>query len=140
MPNTAKKITSDDVRKHVEEQYIRDSRKKGVQRFTVNAGEVHRALGLHNRVPLVCSAIQSQKFLHQHGLKLVEKSGPASGISTALNLTFEFAEPAGSASAFDSLLALSGIAREVFNSLGGGEQFIRSERKAFNKSMKRRER
>lgn len=140
MPNTAKKITSEDVRKHVEEQYIRDSRKKGVQRFTVNAGKVHRDLGLHNRVPLVCSAIQSQKFLNQNGLKLVEKSGPRSGISTALNLTFEFAADSQQEQTEDPLMGLYGIAKDVFAALGGGEKFIRAERKAFSDAMKRRER
>src|SRR4051794_27577381 len=131
MSNTARRITSDDVRKHVEEKYIRDSRKKGVQRFTVNAGEVHRAMGLQNRVPLVCSAMQSQKFLNQHGLKLVEKSGPASGISTALNLTFEFVnenrEPGE-----DPLLALRGVLQDAFKKLGGGEKFIAEERRAWS--------
>jgi hypothetical protein len=131
MSNTARKITSDDVRKHVEERYIRASRKQGVQRFTVNAGEVHRALGLHNRVPLVCSAIQSQKFLNQHGLKLVEKSGPASGISTALNLTFEFANEAQELGE-DPLLALQGVLKDTFKKLGGGEKFIAEERRAWN--------
>ena len=131
MHNPAKKITSDDVRRHVEEQYIRNSRKKGVQRFTVNAGEIHRAMGLQNRVPLVCSAIQSQKFLNQHGLKLVEKSGPASGISTALNLTFEFVKNEQE-SAEDPLLELKGVLKDTFAKLGGGERFIAEERRAWN--------
>jgi hypothetical protein len=135
-----KKVLSDDVREYVEKRYIDDSRKKGVKRFTVNAGEVHRGLGLQNRVPLVCTALQSQKFLDRHGLKLVEKTGPASGLSTKLNLTFEFAPDSQREQREDPLLALYGIGKDVFAALGGGEKFIRAERKAFSDAMKRRER
>jgi hypothetical protein len=140
MGTAAKKISSEDVRQYVERRYIDDSRKKGVKRFTVNAGEVHRGLGLQNRVPLVCTALQSQKFLERHGLKLVEKSGPASGLSTRLNLTFEFAEEAKPSGLVDGFLSLRGIAKDVFASLGGGEKFIRAERKAFTRAMDKRER
>jgi hypothetical protein len=141
MRNAAKKISSADVREYVEKKYIDTSRKKGVKRFTINAGEVHRALGLQNRVPLVCTALQSQKFLDRQGIKLVEKSGPASGLSTRLNLTFEFdgKEDMGRSKP-NPLLELRGIAREVFASLGGGENVLRSERKAFESSIERRER
>lgn len=140
MGGAAKKVSSENVREYVEKRYIDDSRKKGVKRFTVNAGEVHRGLGLQNRVPLVCAALQSQKFLDRHGLRLVEKTGPASGISTRLNLTFEFSEPLHTAGLLEALLPLRGIARDVFASLGGGEKFLREERKAFSRSVERRER
>jgi 5-methylcytosine-specific restriction enzyme B len=132
MGGTAKKISSDDVREYVEKRYIDDSRKKGVKRFTVNAGEVHRGLGLQNRVPLVCMALQSQRFLNRHGLKLVEKSGPASGLSTKLNLTFEFEGQEQSQEPQENpLLALRGILRDTFAKLGGGEKFIAAERRAW---------
>jgi hypothetical protein len=132
MQNSAKKVSSEDVRQYVEKRYIETSRKKGVKRFTLNAGEIHRDLGLQNRVPLVCLAIQSQKFLDRHGLKLVEKTGPASGLSTKLNLTFEFADREESAKE-NPLLALRGIAKDVFAKLGGGEKFLRDERRAWLK-------
>jgi hypothetical protein len=135
MRNTAKKISSEDVREYVEKRYIDPSRRKGVRRFSVNAGEVHRGLGLENRVPLVCSAIQSQRFLNQHGLKVVEKSGPASGISTRLNLTFEFVGNKPEATE-DPLLALRGILKETFAKLGGGEQFLAEERRAWTNGRK----
>lgn len=131
MGGAAKKISSDDVREYVERRYIDDSRKKGVRRFTVNAGEVHRGLGLQNRVPLVCIALQSQRFLDRHGLKLVEKTGPASGLSTKLNLTFEFDDPGPQRPKEDPLLALRGALRDTFAELGGGEKFIASERRAW---------
>ena len=132
MDGAAKKISSDDVREYVAKRYIDDSRKKGVKRFTVNAGEVHRGLGLQNRVPLVCTALQSQRFLDRHGLKLVEKTGPASGLSTKLNLTFEFDDPEQTQQPQeDPLLALRGVLRDTFAKLGGGERFIAAERRAW---------
>ncbi len=137
----ANKVSSEDVRDYVDKRYVQDSRKKGVKRFTVNAGDVHRGLGLQNRVPLVCTALQSKRFLESRGLRLVEKTGPASGLSTRLNLTFEFAnEKAVEQPGRNPLLALQGIAKEVYASLGGGEKFLRTERRAFRDSMERRER
>jgi len=141
MANTSRKVSAKDVREYVEKRYIEHSRKKGEKRFKVNAGEVHRALGLQNRVPSVCMALQSKKFLDRYGLRLVEKTGPASGMSTTVTLTFEIAEEAASSSSQENpLFALRGIARDLFASLGGGEQFLRGERQAFSSSAKRRER
>jgi hypothetical protein len=131
---------SDAVRRHAYERYISAARRRKEKTVAINVGEVHRALALNNRVPLVCAALGSQKFLSEHGLRIVSKTGPPSGQSTTVTFTYEFDEavetPAGG---IDAFLALRGIGKEAFASLGGGEAFIRRERAEFSRAMKTRE-
>jgi hypothetical protein len=126
------KSDSDLVRQYASEVYLSAARRKRSQTFAVNVGEVHKALHLNNRVPLVCAALSSKKFLIENGLRLVSKTGPPSGQSTTVTFTYEFVDRAKSKS--DSLEAwkqLRGIAKDIFSSLGGGEAFIREERANF---------
>lgn len=129
------KIGSSAVREYVVRKYIREAKRAALRRFSVNAGEVHRALGLQNRVPQVCNALQSGKFLHENDLRIVEKTGPPSGLSTSVTITYEFSPTVPLHNERPSpspFLALRGIARDVFSALGGGEDFIRSEREAWS--------
>ena len=130
-------IGTDEIRAYLCQEIVQKARGRGERRFTVNAGEVHRALHLHNRVPLVCSALQSGKFLEQNRIRIVEKSGPPSGLSTSVNITYEFIDEIGAVRKENPLLALRGIAREVFAGLGGGESFVRGERAAFGDDKER---
>ena len=128
---------SDLVREYALENYLRAARRRGEQTFSVNVGAVHKALGLHNRVPLVCAALTSKKFLAGNGLRLVAKTGPPSGQSTTVTFTYEILGGDKEQSTLaDPFLGLRGIARDVFKELGGGEIFIREERKAFSSSQK----
>lgn len=138
VPQVLKQSVSSMVRDYVRNAYIKPALQKGEKSFKVNVGAVHRALGLTNRVPLVCEALRSRKFLEDNELKLVEQSGPPSGQSTTVTFTYEITKstPAGS---YDSLLALHGIAKDVFQKLGGGEAFIRQERSTFSKDEEKTE-
>ncbi len=84
------KSDSDLVRQYASEVYLSAARRKRSQTFAVNVGEVHKALHLNNRVPLVCAALSSKKFLTENGLRLVSKTGPPSGQSTTVTFTYEF--------------------------------------------------
>src|SRR5258706_15344308 len=86
---------SDAIRRHAYERYISAARRRKEKTVAINAGEVHRALALNNRVPLVCAALGSKKFLTEHGLRLLSKTGPPSGQSTTVTFTYEIvrAEP-----------------------------------------------
>jgi hypothetical protein len=82
---------------------------------------------------LVCAALKSAKFLKQNHLRIVAQSGPPSGQSTTVTFTYEILKGSESESASaDPLLAIRGIARELFQALGGGEAFIRNERRQFS--------
>ena len=95
------------------------------------AGHVQKAVRLVNRTALVCQALRSHKFLEENHLALEKWDGPPSGMSTTVTFTYRLAghqlaaaQPLGES----PLLRLWGIGKEVFQSLGGGEAFIRSER------------
>ena len=128
---------SDLVRQHAAKVYLREARRRGEATFSVNVGTVHRVLGLRNRVPLVCAALTSKKFLAENGLKLLSRTGPPSGQSTTVTYTYEFVERVEKQSTQpDPWLQLRGIAKDIFAALGGGEAFIRAERADFYGSGK----
>jgi hypothetical protein len=125
---------SDLVRQHAAEVYIPSARRSGKKTVSINVGSVHRALGLNNRVPLVCAALASKKFLTQNHLRLISKTGPPSGQSTTVTYTYEFVDKEKKEDAVDRQEAwnrLRGALKDVFAELGGGENFLRNERANF---------
>jgi hypothetical protein len=132
MPTAVSKSDSELVRQHATKTYLSAARRKSSQTFSVNVGEVHKALGLNNRVPLVCAALSSKKFLTRNRLRLVSKTGPPSGQSTTVTFTYELMDrDENKSDSLDAWKKLRGIAKDVFDSLGGGEAFIREERANF---------
>ena len=102
-------------------------------------GTVHKVLALNNRVPLVCAALKSKKFLEENALSLISKTGPPSGQSTTVTFTYEILDSRGEDSGpSDPLLKLRGVAKDLFRELGGGEAFIREERDNFSNPARRR--
>src|SRR5215469_7558252 len=82
--------SSDLVREQATRNYVQAARRNGEDRFSINAGEVQRDTKLRNRIPLVCMALKSKKFLQANGLRLISESGPPSGLSTTVTYTYEF--------------------------------------------------
>jgi hypothetical protein len=125
---------SDAVRKYAIENYISPARSSRERTVSVNVGIVHKALGLGNRVPLVCTALESRKFLRENGLRLVSRTGPPSGRSTTVSYTYEFVdkqEVNKEADRQDAWNRLRGALKDVFAELGGGENYLRNERANF---------
>ena len=137
MKNRASGSVSDLVRRHAAEVYLSAARRRREKRFSVNVGAVHKALELGNRVPLVCTALASQKFLKENHLRLIAKTGPPSGQSTTVTFTYELMDRGGDDPTakdpfpMDAWLSIRGIAKDIFASLGGGEAYIRGEREHF---------
>ena len=134
--NTAPEATtgSDAVRRHAYERYISAARRRKEKTVAVNVGEVHRALGLNNRVPLVCAALGSKKFLTEHGLRIVSKTGPPSGQSTTVTFTYEIVDNKQhdvQLSRQEAWNRLRGSMKDIFAELGGGENYLRKERANF---------
>lgn len=120
---------SDQVRAYVESQYLLGARERRERTVRIVVGEVQRALGLHQRTPLVCAALRSQKFLRQAGVVLERVEGPPSGMSPKVAFTFRLVDSASQgAQSWEDLRALRGMAREVFHEMGGGEQALRQQR------------
>jgi len=126
--------TADRVREYARLQYVEPARRRHQSTVKIVAGEVHKALHLDGRVPAVCAALKGPKFLTENRLVLEKWDGPPSGQSTTVAFTYRLGEEQPQLAAKeDSLLRLWGIGKEVFQSLGGAETFIRRERERFYK-------
>jgi hypothetical protein len=133
MSQTATQSGSDIVSNYVSDSFIKPAQKRGDRTVLVNVGAVHRALNLQNRVPLVCAALKSRKFLEEQGLRILATTGPPSGQSTTVTFTYEILAGVSRSSPINPLIGLRGIAKDVFKKLGGGEHFISTERSKFAK-------
>ena len=124
---------ADQVREHARVKYIEPARKRRESTVRIMAGDVHRDLHWESRVPLVCQALSGPKFLKENHLTLEKREGPQSGLSTTVVFSYRMVDEPPVSDEFEKsrLLRLEGIGKEVFESLGGGEAFIRRERERF---------
>lgn len=120
------------VQEHILHRYIAPARRKRQSTVRVRAGDVVRALGLWTRVPQVCSAMQSERFLRAQGLEVVARQGPPSGQSTTLQLTYQIQNGGGGGSE-DLMRSLYGRLRDAYAAEGGGEAFHRREKASFER-------
>jgi hypothetical protein len=130
---------TDRVREYAVEEYIEPARRRGQAMVTIVAGDVHRALRLHNRVPLVCNALRSKEFLRRNHLRIESQQGPPSMMSTTVTYTYALEDLAPAQSKQSSFYQLRGIAKNAFQQLGGGEAFLQTEREQFNAAVLDRE-
>jgi hypothetical protein len=130
---------TDRVRDYARREYIDLARRRGESTVRIVAGDIHRALRLHNRVPLVCSALASGEFLRKNHLRIEKREGPPSMMSTTVTFTYVIEDLAATQPTQPSLYQLRGIAKKAFQELGGGEEFLRSERDQFNTNVAERE-
>ena len=131
MAKGVSKSVSDTVRQYATDKYVRPTQHRGARTLSINVGDVHRAVALRNRVPLVCQALESAKFLQANELKLISKTGPPSGQSTTVTYTYEFIDAKPSSPKEDPWVRLRGTLKDVFAELGGGEGYLRAERENF---------
>lgn len=129
---------SETVRQHARDVYLRPARNKGLKMVAINVGQVHKALALKNRIPLVCQALKSEKFLDANALRLVATAGPPSGQSTTVTYTYAFVDSEKPAPTQDPWNELRGALKGVFADLGGGESYLRKEREAFESGREHR--
>lgn len=77
---------ADFIRQFVLDNWVVPARSGGLDKVTVRAGDVHRAMRLTNALPAVCSAIGSKKFEELAFVNLAERGGPTNGA----NVYFRF--------------------------------------------------
>ena len=125
--------TADQIREYVAATYITPARLRGEKLVQITAGDIHKALHLHNVIPNVCQVLKGPKFLKEHQLEIENLEGPPSGMGSKLKITYRLMGEASAPSSIEELplLRLLGIGKEVFKSLGGAEAFIRREREQF---------
>lgn len=86
-PGPSSMSQADRIRDYALAHYVEPARATGNNGLTISADELSRDMGLRNRMPNVCSALASRKFLDMAGLRILERSGPPQGAST----TFHYA-------------------------------------------------
>jgi hypothetical protein len=133
-----KKIGADEIRDYGAKTFVVPARQKGQKRFSIRVGDVVRELRLYRSIPAVCSALKTQEFQRANHLKLVDATGPKSGLSTTVVFTYEFVDQEGPSDAsVDAWSRLRGAMKAVFAELGGGEAYLRAERNNFYKPGER---
>ena len=72
-------VSVEETREYVRVAIVEPARRKGRKTVTLTASEVHRGMGLDNRMPAACGALDAGKFLEYAGVTLVERTGPGQG-------------------------------------------------------------
>ena len=80
---------AEQIRRYALDSYVRPARRTGERAVSIRAGEVHRDLGLTNRVPAVCGALGSAQFEGLAGVTLIERVGPAQSTTTQFRYRLE---------------------------------------------------
>jgi hypothetical protein len=96
---------ADQIRAFVFENYIARGRAAGSERAVVRTGDVHRDMGLQNRMPAVCSAL-NKKFEERYGVKLMDRCGPPQGANVLFSFLLNADTARGLASAVSSLRSI----------------------------------
>ena len=129
---------ADRIRSHVAERYIVPARDRGEEKVTVVAGAVLRDLELRgDYAPSVCSALRGRKFCAEHDLELIRVDGPDSKSSTRTAFTYRLprSETNRHGPVRNAIRNMRGIGRDTFAALGGGENWLRKEREAFDTTL-----
>lgn len=87
-------VLADRIRQHVITRHIVPARDAGETMVRVTSGDVHRDMSLQDRIPAVCSALDTQVFLDMAGVNMEERSGPPQGATTTF--AFRISGPADS--------------------------------------------
>jgi len=75
-------LPSDRVRDYVKRKYIDPAKKDSKETLSIRAGDIHKELGFSRRIPVVCSALRSRKFLKNCDIELTYIGGPDNSTTT----------------------------------------------------------
>ena len=76
---------ADEIRAYALERYVRPWRGGGGTHLAIRAGDVVRAMGLHNSTPSVCSSLEGRKFQQDADIVLVRREGPPRSTTTTFH-------------------------------------------------------
>lgn len=68
--------TANEVREYVIETIIKPARQRGNKSISFTSADIHNGMGLEQRFPLVCSAIDADKFQEYASVILARREGP----------------------------------------------------------------
>ena len=133
---------ADQIRTYARERYVVPARAKRDKRFSITTGDVVREMKLVWRsTPAVCSALKTRQFLEENALRLVNKTGPSSGMTTTVTYTYEFVDQGEEHNKLDRQEAwnrLRGALKDVYAAYGGGEAYLRAVRASFRDADERK--
>ncbi len=76
---------SDQVRRHALDRFVEPARRSGTKDISIPVRDIHDALRLEHRFPLVISALMAKKFWDANGLSKPWTEGPAQSSTTVLH-------------------------------------------------------
>jgi len=149
-PNSHKS-DAQSIREYLRNRYFEPARRRRETLVTLRAGDIHKELGLRNRVPNVCQVMESRILEKEAGVKVSSKQGPPSGRGTTLTVTYavdpEATSPVDSQqnalstqtspSPMDKeawvrlFYELRGMGADIYAAEGGGEAWLKKERENF---------
>jgi len=149
IPDTQVPSNAKSIREYIRTRYMEPARQRRETLVTLRAGDIHRELGLRNRVPNVCQVMESKLLEKEAGVKVSSKQGPPSGRGTTLTVTYTvypqrtgglpgvvpearregelYPEHPGVALFY----ALRGLGKDLYAAEGGGEAWLTRERANF---------
>lgn len=68
--------TAHEIRQFVIKTYIQPARSRSEKIVSFSAEDIHNTMGLQKRFPLVCSSIDTDKFLDFASVTLIKREGP----------------------------------------------------------------
>lgn len=72
---------AENIREFVKINYLDPARQSGHQTVAFRASEIHKAMGLQQRFPAVCEAIDTDIFIEYASVVLHKRTGPHQGPS-----------------------------------------------------------
>ena len=66
---------ADSIRAFLRDRYFEPARRNGTRYLQLRSGDVHQAMGLHNRYPAVCNAMSNQKVEKSGQVRIVKTEG-----------------------------------------------------------------
>lgn len=124
---------SDRIREHVVRSVIAPACQRGAVRVRVRVSDVEREMGLKQRAPTVCRALQKRTFLRDQGMTVEQVEGPPSGLSPRVVVTYGLGAkaPAAGQQNWDWFDSTRGMMRGMWDDEGGGEAWLKKERSEF---------
>jgi len=147
--STDRTVSAGEMRQFIRTRYVEPARQRRETLLTLRAGDLHRELGLRNRVPNVCQVMESKLLEKEAGVRVSSKQGPPSGRGTTLTVTYWVdlhptgtePEPRGEGEiaavgaaghpGVALFFGLRGLGADMFSGEGGGEAWLTRERAEF---------
>jgi hypothetical protein len=70
---------AEQIRTYANRAFVEPARRAGRSEVTIVAGDAHKDMKLHRRMPAVCGALDAKTFQDDYGVVLSSRTGPRQG-------------------------------------------------------------